>query len=99
MFFRPLTFIELCAEAGGQALGLAMAGFVPAALVEIEERYCKILKNNRPEWNVICEDLHNFRGEPFQGVDLLSGGVPCPPFSVAGKQLGADENEICFLRQ
>lgn len=96
MFFRPLTFIELCAGAGGQALGLAMAGFVPAALVEIEESYCKILKNNRSEWNVICKDLHNFKGAPFQGVDLLSGGVPCPPFSVAGKQLGAKDERDLF---
>lgn len=57
---QPLTCVEICAGAGGQALGLAMAGFVHVALVEYEEDYCKVLKQNRPEWNVICADItHN----------------------------------------
>ena len=41
---QPLTCVEICAGAGGQALGLAMAGFVHVALVEYEEDYCKVLK-------------------------------------------------------
>ena len=93
---RPLTCVEICAGAGGQALGLAMAGFVHAALVEYEEDYCKVLKANRPEWNVICADVHDFDGRPYKGVDLLAGGVPCPPFSVAGKQLGRDDERDLF---
>ena len=56
---QPLTCVEICAGAGGQALGLAMAGFVHVALVEYEEDYCKVLKQNRPEWNVICADVHD----------------------------------------
>ena len=93
---NPLTCLEICAGAGGQALGLAMAGFVHVALVEIEEDYCKTLRDNRPEWNVICADVHNFDGKPFNGVDLLAGGVPCPPFSIAGKQLGAEDERDLF---
>lgn len=93
---RPLTCVEICAGAGGQALGLAMAGFVHVALVEYEEDYCKVLKANRPEWNVICADVHDFDGTPYKGVDLLAGGVPCPPFSVAGKQLGQDDERDLF---
>lgn len=93
---RPLTCVEICAGAGGQALGLAMAGFVHVALVEYEADYCKVLRQNRPEWNVICEDVHNFSGLPYKGVDLLAGGVPCPPFSVAGKQLGKDDERDLF---
>jgi DNA (cytosine-5)-methyltransferase 1 len=73
-----------------------MAGFVHVALVEYEEEYCAVLKNNRPEWNVICQDVHHFDGHPYEGVDLLSGGVPCPPFSVAGKQLGQDDERDLF---
>ena len=81
--------LELCAGAGGQALGLEMAGFEHAGLIENDSAACKTLRLNRPEWNVIEHDLF----EPldlssFRGVDLLSGGLPCPPFSVAGKQLG-----------
>lgn len=93
---RPLTCVEICAGAGGQALGLAMAGFSHVALIEYEPDYCKVLKENRPEWNVICTDVHNFDGHPYRGVDLLSGGVPCPPFSVAGKQLGKDDDRDLF---
>lgn len=93
---RPLTCVEICAGAGGQALGLAMAGFVHVALVEYEQDYCKVLKENRPEWNVICADVHDFDGREYKGVDLLAGGVPCPPFSVAGKQLGQDDDRDLF---
>ena len=91
-----LTSVEICAGAGGQALGLAMAGFHHIALVEYEQDYCNVLKLNRPEWNVICEDVHKFDGNPYKGVDLLAGGVPCPPFSVAGKQLGKDDDRDLF---
>lgn len=91
-----LTCVEICSGAGGQALGLAMAGFVHVALVEYEVDYCKVLKDNRPEWNVICADVHNFDGRPYKGVDLFAGGVPCPPFSVAGKQLGKDDERDLF---
>lgn len=93
---RPLTCVEICAGAGGQALGLAMAGFVHVALVEYEKDYCDVLKQNRPEWNVICADVHDFDGRPYKGVDLFAGGVPCPPFSVAGKQLGKDDERDLF---
>lgn len=53
---------------------------------------------NRPSWNVVQgeqADLTKFDASPFRGVDLVAGGVPCPPFSVAGKQLGpADERDL-----
>ena len=88
--------LEICAGAGGQALGLEQAGFEHVALVEYEQEYCECLKRNRPEWNVVCQDVHLFDGYPYRGkIDLLSGGVPCPPFSVAGKQLGdKDERDL-----
>lgn len=88
--------VEICAGAGGQALGLEMAGFSHVALVEYEKEYCDILKFNRPNWNVICRDVHEFDGRRYQGVDLLAGGVPCPPFSVASKQLGKDDERDLF---
>ena len=94
--FDMLTSVEICAGAGGQALGLSMAGFHHLALVEYEQEYCNVLKANRPDWNVICADVHNFDGTPYKGVDLFAGGVPCPPFSVAGKQLGKDDERDLF---
>ena len=92
-----LTSIEICAGAGGQALGRAMAGFSHIALIEYEKDYCNALKKNRPEWNVICKDVKEFSGIGYRGkVDLLAGGVPCPPFSVAGKQLGSKDERDLF---
>ena len=92
---RKMTSVEICAGAGGQALGLEQAGFQHKALVEIDKHCCSTLRFNRPQWNVIQEDLNDFDGRPYKGVDLLAGGVPCPPFSVAGKQLGqADERNL-----
>lgn len=92
---KQMTAVELCAGAGGQALGLEMAGFQHAALVEIDPHCCDTLRGNRKEWNVLQQDLREFDGRPFNGIDLLAGGLPCPPFSVAGKQLGdADERNL-----
>jgi DNA (cytosine-5)-methyltransferase 1 len=88
--------LEICAGAGGQGLGLEMAGFDHAALVEIEPAACATLRLNRPAWNVLEEDLRLVSGPPFKGIDLLAGGVPCPPFSKAGKQLGAKDERDLF---
>lgn len=92
-----LTSIEICAGAGGQALGLELAGFKHCVLIEYERDYCTCLKRNRPMWDVRCLDVRQFDGKPYHGkIDLLAGGVPCPPFSVAGKQLGQDDSRDLF---
>lgn len=92
---KRLTSLELCAGAGGQALGLEQAGFSHIALVENDPYPCNTLKLNRPLWNVIKTDLRAFDAREFKGVDIVSGGVPCQPFSLGGKQLGSlDERDL-----
>ncbi|MBS0193713.1 MAG: DNA cytosine methyltransferase [Proteobacteria bacterium] len=91
-----LTSLEICSGAGGQALGLEIAGFEHSGLVEIEPAACATLRLNRPKWNVVNGDLHHFDASPYKGIDLFAGGVPCPPFSKAGKQLGADDERDLF---
>jgi DNA (cytosine-5)-methyltransferase 1 len=90
------TSVEICTGAGGQALGLEQAGFEHQALVEIEPAACQTLRLNRPFWKVIESDVRNYSAAAIKNhLDLLAGGVPCPPFSVAGKQLGAvDERDL-----
>ena len=90
------SVFEICAGAGGQALGLECAGFEHAAAVEIEPIACETLLTNRPDWNVINRDVRSVSGAAYKGVDLLAGGVPCPPFSVASRQLGADDDRDLF---
>lgn len=135
---RELTSIEICAGAGGQAVGLHQAGFRHLALVEIDKHAAETLRTNirtRPSWSWEKEhclvrevDVNNFH--PLEEVlvpaseghgrqhgaakrnadgaepqllkpgmlDLLAGGVPCPPFSAAGKQLGRDDERDLFPR-
>lgn len=95
----PLNNIELFAGAGGLALGIEKAGFDNIALIEIDRDAADTLKTNRPEWNVICDDIANIScmdlNEYFKlntgELDLLSGGAPCQSFSYAGKRLGLED--------
>ncbi|MFD5031915.1 DNA cytosine methyltransferase [Streptomyces sp. NPDC058405] len=95
-----LTSIEICAGAGGQALGLERAGFVPTVLVELDADAVGTLRSNRPHWNVLPADVRRLAAsdlcEDGQGVGLLAAGVPCPPFSLAGRQLGAEDERDLF---
>ena len=91
-----LSCVEICAGAGGQALGLEHASFDAQALVEIDSSCCETLRFNRPAWNIIEGDVKKFDGSPYKGFELLAGGVPCPPFSKAGKQLGKDDERDLF---
>ena len=96
---NQLSSLELCAGGGGQALGLEMAGFDHVALFENDKHACQTLRLNRPEWRVEEHDLfQDFDFQQFRGVDLLAGGLPCPPFSVAGKQLGEKDERNLFTR-
>lgn len=93
------TSIELFAGAGGLALGVEKAGFDTIGLIEFDKNAADTLKKNRPNWNVINDDIANIscldlveyfsikRGE----LDLLSGGAPCQAFSYAGKRLGLED--------
>lgn len=91
-----LSVLEICAGGGGQALGLEDAGFEAVGLVENDRHACATLRMNRPRWRVIESDVRELDSAEFREVDLFAGGVPCPPFSVAGKQLGSDDERDLF---
>jgi DNA (cytosine-5)-methyltransferase 1 len=94
---RELSVIEICAGAGGQALGLEQAGFRHAAAVELDADACATLRANRgDDWKIVEDDVANVDGRGYADADLLAGGVPCPPFSVAGRQLGAGDERDLF---
>jgi DNA (cytosine-5)-methyltransferase 1 len=92
-----LICLEICAGAGGQSLGLEQAGFAHEAAVELDPDACGTLRLNRGAgWKIIEDDVHSLDGRAYTGVDLFSAGVPCPPFSIAGKQLGQDDDRDLF---
>lgn len=97
MIVTNLKSVEVCAGAGGQALGLEAAGFDHLACVEIDPHACETLRLNRPQWQVVEGNLREWKpDQSLTGIDLLAGGVPCPPFSLAGKQLGAEDERDLF---
>ena len=93
-----VTAIELFAGAGGIALGLEKAGIHTLEYVEFDKACCETLKANRPNWNVICDDIHNVSFKKYNGkIDIVTGGFPCQAFSYAGKKMGfADTRGTLF---
>ena len=94
-----LDAVEICAGAGGQALGLEQAGFEHAlANVELDAAACATLRANRPGWKLAEGDVADpalWRPQDCPGVALLASEVPSPPFTVAGRRLGAtDERDL-----
>ena len=99
-----LRVVEICAGAGGQSLGLHRAGFDHALSLELDQSAAATLRHNlsrlqdrEPDVRVgDVADPDLWTPEEFEGVDLLAGGVPCPPFSVAGKQMGSQDERDLF---
>lgn len=99
--------IEICAGAGGQALGLEKAGFEHRLAIELDHNACATLRANLPSEVVVEGDVadpdvwrpadHGPDGKfGHRELALLAGGVPCPPFTIAGKQLGATDERDLF---
>lgn len=89
---RRFNSIELFAGGGGLAIGMEKAGFHHILLNEIDHKACETLRKNRPQWNVVEEDIHNVSFVEYEGkVDFLSGGFPCQAFSYAGNKGGFED--------
>lgn len=99
MNFNKYSTIELFAGAGGLALGIERAGFYSIGLIEYNQDAVNTLRNNKPYWNVIyddisnvsCLDLEQYFHIKSKELDLLSGGAPCQSFSYAGKRMGLED--------
>ena len=103
-----LTAVEICAGAGGQSLGLHLAGFRHTLAVELDRDAAATLDRNLnrlafeeggPRPVIAVGDVADesvWLPEHYRGVSLLAGGVPCPPFSIAGKQLGTSDERDLF---
>ncbi|MFE9538107.1 DNA cytosine methyltransferase [Streptomyces sp. NPDC006691] len=96
-----LEAVEICAGAGGQSLGLERAGFTHKLAIELDANAAATLRHNLPNGNQVVRvgdvaDPSTWDPAEFKGIDLLAGGVPCPPFSFAGKQLGANDERDLF---
>jgi DNA (cytosine-5)-methyltransferase 1 len=98
----PLTSLELFAGAGGLSLGIAKAGFKCLGLIERNETAGATLVANARQLlrvdpaAVTIADIEDVDFSSLPHVDLLSGGPPCQPFSLGGKNLGSEDPRNMF---
>lgn len=95
--------IELFAGAGGLGMGVALAGFKHEMVVEWNRQACATLEFNKANkhpliktWDIHGCDVRDVNFERYAGLDLLSGGPPCQPFSIGGKHRGAHDHRNMF---
>lgn len=91
-----MRLLDLFAGIGGFSLAAHWLGWETAAFVE-RDKFCQqVLRKNFGDVP-IYDDICTFDGRPFRGaIDVISGGFPCQPFSVAGKQKGKDDERHLF---
>ena len=87
--------VELFAGAGGLALGIERAGFEHSVVVEMDDRACATLGLNT-DWPVVSDDVRVLDYSEYAGIDLISGGPPCQPFSRGGQHRAARDQRDMF---
>lgn len=89
---KKLRVASLFAGIGGIDKGFEKAGFQPVWANEIDP-YCGITFNaNFPKTKLIVDDICNIKGSDIPEIDVLTGGFPCQPFSIAGHRKGFEDD-------
>ncbi|MGB3240729.1 MAG: DNA (cytosine-5-)-methyltransferase [Geitlerinemataceae cyanobacterium] len=95
-----LRVLSLFSGGGGLDLGFDRAGFSHVASYEIIPEAGETLRQNRPDWTIFSGELGDVKKVDWRSyrglVDLIQGGPPCQPFSVAGRQSGQDDSRDMF---
>lgn len=90
-----MRHLDLFSGIGGFALAAQWAGIETVGFCEIEEFPRKVLAKNFPGIK-IHKDIKALNGEEYKNIDLITGGFPCQPFSVAGKQGGTEDDRYLW---
>lgn len=89
-FVSVRSHLDLFSGIGGFALAAQWAGFETVAFCEIEDFPRKVLEKNFPGVP-IHRDIRELDGNEYAGVELITGGYPCQPFSTAGHKKGKED--------
>lgn len=87
-----LKLVSLFAGIGGIDLGFQLAGVEPVWANEIDEFCAKTFIPNHPDTELLVDDINNVSADDIPNFDILGGGFPCQPFSVAGHRKGFDDD-------
>ena len=90
------TFLGLFSGAGGLDLGFDKAGFIHTQSSDILDYAVKTMQQNRPEWDVLCQDVREYTPDFRQGLDVLLAGFPCQGFSLGGNRNENDERNQLY---
>ena len=90
-----LKLLDLFSGIGGFSLGLESTGFFETIAFVEKDKFCqKVLKKNFNNIQ-IEEDIRNVKGDRY-AADVITGGFPCQPFSIAGKRKGTDDDRYLW---
>lgn len=90
------TFLSLFSGAGGLDLGFEKAGFIHTQSSDILDYAVRTMKQNRPEWDVLCQDIRGYTPDFRENLDVLLAGFPCQGFSLGGNRDESDERNQLY---
>lgn len=90
------TFLGLFSGAGGLDLGFSKAGFEHTESSDILPYAVETMRQNRPEWDVLCRDVREYTPGFREGLDVLLAGFPCQGFSLGGNRDENDERNMLY---
>ncbi|MGD1703267.1 DNA cytosine methyltransferase [Dapis sp. BLCC M229] len=92
--------LSLFSGGGGLDLGFELAGFTHISSYDILVETGNTLRNLRPDWQIFSGEKGDVKKVDWRSycgsVDIIHGGPPCQPFSVAGRQKGKEDNRDMF---
>jgi DNA (cytosine-5)-methyltransferase 1 len=91
-----MRHLDLFSGIGGFALACRMVGGIQTVGFCEREPYAqRVLKKHWPDVP-ICNDIHDMKGNEYGPIDLVTGGFPCQPYSLAGERRGNEDDRALW---